>query len=75
LAGFEVYETRRPTSNESFEIQEWNGGGVLGGYSGVDDGEAFPKPLKGMERKANEERGEMSKMITDKDLQEAIFSQ
>jgi len=30
--------------------------------------EAFPKPLKGVERKAQEEGGEMWKMITDEDI-------
>ena len=41
----------------------------------MDEGEAFPKPLKGVERMANKERKEMWKMITDKDVREAIFSQ
>jgi len=35
--------------------------------------EAFPKPLKGVERKAQEEGGEMWKKITDKDIQVAVF--
>jgi len=30
LAGVEIYETRWPTNNKSFEIQEWGSGGVLG---------------------------------------------
>jgi hypothetical protein len=30
--------------------------------------EAFPKPLKGVERKAQEEGGEMWKTITDEDI-------
>jgi len=30
--------------------------------------EAFPKPLKGVERKAQEEGGEMWKKITDEDI-------
>jgi len=29
LAGLEVYQTKRSTHNEGFEIQEWGGGGVL----------------------------------------------
>jgi len=37
--------------------------------------EAFPKPLKGVERKAQEEGGEMWKRITDEDIREALFSQ
>jgi len=37
--------------------------------------EAFPKPLKGVERKAQEKGGEMWKMITDEDIQEALFNQ
>ena len=37
--------------------------------------EAFLKPLKGVERKAQEEGGEMWKMITDEDIREALFSQ
>jgi len=37
--------------------------------------EAFPKPLKGVERKAEEEGGEMWKKITDEDIREALFNQ
>jgi len=37
--------------------------------------EAFPKPLKGVERKAQEEGGEMWKKITDEDIREALFNQ
>jgi len=37
--------------------------------------EAFPKPLKVVERKAQEEGGEMWKMITDEDIREALFNQ
>jgi len=37
--------------------------------------EAFPKPLKGVGRKARKEGGEMWKMITDEDIQEALFNQ
>jgi len=37
--------------------------------------EAFPKPLKGVERKAQEEGGEMRKKITDEDIREALFNQ
>jgi len=37
--------------------------------------EAFPKPLKGVGRKAQEEGGEMWKKITDEDIREALFSQ
>jgi len=37
--------------------------------------EAFPKPLKGVRRKAQEERGEMWKKITDEDIREALFNQ
>jgi len=37
--------------------------------------EAFPKPLKRVERKAQEEGGEMWKKITDEDIQEALFCQ
>ena len=37
--------------------------------------EAFPKPLKGVERRAQEEGGEMWKKITDEDIQEALFNQ
>jgi len=37
--------------------------------------EAFPKPLKGVERKAQEEGGEMWKKITDEDIQLALFDQ
>jgi len=37
--------------------------------------EAFPKPLKGVERKAQEEGGEMWKTMTDQDIREALFSQ
>jgi len=37
--------------------------------------EAFPKPLNGVERKAQEEGGEMWKKITDEDIREALFSQ
>jgi len=36
--------------------------------------EAFPKPLKGVERKAQEEGGEMWKKITDEDIREALFN-
>jgi hypothetical protein len=37
--------------------------------------EAFPKPLKGMERKAREEGGEMWKNITNEDVREVLFDQ
>jgi len=37
--------------------------------------EAFPKPLKGVERKAQGEGGEMWKKITDEDIREALFNQ
>ena len=37
--------------------------------------EAFPKPLKGVERKVQEEGGEMWKKITDEDVREALFNQ
>ena len=37
--------------------------------------EAFLKPLKGVERKAQEKGGEMSKKITDEDIREAVFDQ
>jgi len=35
--------------------------------------EVFPKPLKGVERKAQEERGGMWKRITDEDIRLALF--
>jgi len=35
---------------------------------------AFPKPLKGGERKAEEEGGEMWNKIIDEDIQEALFN-
>jgi hypothetical protein len=37
--------------------------------------EVFPKPLKGVERKAQEEGGEMWKTITDEDIRLALFGQ
>jgi hypothetical protein len=37
--------------------------------------EAFPKPLKGVERKAHEEGEGMWKMITDEDMRLALFDQ
>jgi len=37
--------------------------------------EAFPKPLKGVERKAQEEGGGMWKKITDEDIRLALFDQ
>jgi len=37
--------------------------------------EAFPKPLKGVERKAQGEGGEMWKKITEEDIREALFNQ
>jgi hypothetical protein len=37
--------------------------------------EAFPKPLKGVERKAQEEGGGMWKTITDEDIRLALFDQ
>ena len=37
--------------------------------------EAFPKPLKGVDRKAQEEGGEMWKKITDEDIRVALFDQ
>jgi len=37
--------------------------------------DAFPKPLKGVERKAQEGGGEMWKKITDEDIREALFNQ
>jgi len=37
--------------------------------------EAFPKPLKGVEQKAQQEGGEMWKKITDEDIRKALFSQ
>jgi len=37
--------------------------------------EAFPKPLKGVERKAQEEGGRMWKKITDEDIRLALFDQ
>jgi len=37
--------------------------------------EAFPKPLKGVERQAQEKGGEMWKKITDEDIQEALCNQ
>jgi len=36
--------------------------------------QAFPKPLVGVERKAQEEGGEMWKKITDEDIREALFN-
>jgi len=36
--------------------------------------EAFPKPLKGVVGKAQEEGGEMWKKITDEDIREALFN-
>jgi hypothetical protein len=35
--------------------------------------EAFPKPLKGMEKKAKAEGGEKWKKITEEDIREALF--
>jgi len=37
--------------------------------------EAFPKPSKGVEKRAQEEGGEMWKKITDEDIREALFNQ
>jgi len=37
--------------------------------------EVFPKPLKGVERKAQEKGGEMWKRITEEDIREAMFNQ
>jgi len=37
--------------------------------------EAFLKPLKGVERKAQEEGGEMWEKITDEDIRVALFDQ
>jgi len=37
--------------------------------------EAFPKPLKGVERKDQEEGGRMWKKITVEDIQLALFDQ
>jgi len=37
--------------------------------------EAFPKPLKGVDRKAQKEGGGMWKKITDEDIQVALFDQ
>jgi hypothetical protein len=37
--------------------------------------EAFPKPLKGVERKAQEKGGGTWKIITDEDIREALFDQ
>jgi len=37
--------------------------------------EAFPKPLKGVERKAQEEGGDKWKKITDEDIRMALFDQ
>ena len=37
--------------------------------------EAFLKPLKGVERNAQKEVGEMWKTITDEDIREALFNQ
>jgi len=37
--------------------------------------EAFPKPLKGVERKTQEEGGEMWKKITNEDIRLALFDQ
>jgi len=36
---------------------------------------AFPKPLKGVERKAREDRGEIWTLLTGEDIQEAVFDQ
>jgi len=30
MAGVEVYKTGRSTSDESFKIRRWSGGGILG---------------------------------------------
>jgi len=68
LASVEIYETGRTTNNKGFEIQEWGGGGVLGRKAELIKEEAFPKPLKGVERKAQEKGGEMWKKITDEDI-------
>jgi len=37
--------------------------------------EAFPKPLKGVERKAWKEGGGIWNMITEEDIREAVFGQ
>jgi hypothetical protein len=37
--------------------------------------EGFPVPLKGVEKKAKEEGGEMWKKITEEDIREALFHQ
>jgi len=36
--------------------------------------EAFPKPMRSVQRKAQEEGGEMWKKITDEDIREALFN-
>jgi len=70
LAGVEIYETRWTTNDKSFEIQEWGGGGVLGGKSRVNKRRSVSKTFEGCG-----ERGEMWKKITDEDIREALFNQ
>jgi len=47
LAGLEVHKTRRSTSNEGFEIQEWGGGGVLGRKSIINKRGSISETLEG----------------------------
>jgi len=56
-------------SREGVVAESWENKGEL-----IKE-EAFPKPLKGVERKAQEEGGGMWKKITDEDIRLALFDQ
>ena len=66
-ASSKIYKTGRPIDNKSFEIQERRDGGNLGSKSRTDQRRCIPRPMKGVEWKAQEKRAEMHK-ITDEDI-------
>jgi len=51
MAGIEVYKAGRPANNESFEVQEWGSGGILGGESRINKRRSVSETFEGCEKK------------------------
>jgi hypothetical protein len=68
MAGSEVYKTGRPANDEGLKSRDGVVAESWEDKAELIKEEAFPKPLKGVEKNAQEEGGGMWKTITDEDI-------
>jgi len=68
LAGIEIYRTRRTTDDTRLRSRNGEMAESWEDNAELIKEEAFPKPLEGVGRKAQDEGVEMWKKITDQDI-------